>query len=279
MTSLDLESVTPTRRTQVPSTNSPDVHDTPSNRMCIVTSNLAATSSGSFLTSRNLYTSDTPYPRTLDQMPVDLPQPDWSLTKTSSDPSDYPSKEEMGGKIAKLTQSLGLSKAHMDVMQKNQEVYAAQAVLQDIALVKMNHAVKEKEEDQISKKKRSEYLFTDPGVGRVWTSNDVQEKMRQRNADRAREENEAAEKAKNREERKRKKAEAEEGWKNFIAEHREAVAEHGRHCQALREQGVQVKDLPHKPKKAMTKKEFITSILGTADAEDASSEEDGWGTD
>ncbi|THU87187.1 hypothetical protein K435DRAFT_682111, partial [Dendrothele bispora CBS 962.96] len=192
--------------------------------------------------------------------PLNLPQPDWSLKRTSSDPGHYTSKQAMGQKIKELTRNLSYSEAHMEVLYENQEVYAAQTVIQDMTLMKMNQAVMVKEEEKRSKK-HPNFTLPNQGFGQIWTDQKVLEVMQLHEEEKACEEAEAAERVRIRMEKQKAKAEAELKWKRIVEDHKAQVEAWKEECQTQKSRGIKVKDLPPKPKK-MTKKVFLALTLG-----------------
>ncbi|KAL0573209.1 hypothetical protein V5O48_008746 [Marasmius crinis-equi] len=147
-----------------------------------------------------------------------------NLVATASDPSRYTSKEAMGRKIKELTTSLAQSKQHVDVLQSNQEVYGAQAVVADLALQKMNEAVFAKEEQK--KNKPDEIPLCKPGHGNIWTTEKVWDVIRLQKEAKEKEQAEAAAAASKRLENQRKRVEIEMGWKDLVEAHKAAVKEH-----------------------------------------------------
>ncbi|KAJ3991150.1 hypothetical protein F5050DRAFT_1534024, partial [Lentinula boryana] len=186
---------------------------TPSKRMRITAANLAATSSGSFLVSKSPYNSQTPFPRLLDWTIVNLPRPDWSLTRISADPDQYNGKEAMGHAIGKLTLNLKNAKDHHNVFCENQEIFAAQTVIQDMTLAKMSRVVYEQEEEK--KLRKSTFALPDPGYGRIWTDEAIVQAMRDHRDNEARKKAEKDLGAKKRETKRSQKAEIERRWKEI----------------------------------------------------------------
>ncbi|KAJ3721998.1 hypothetical protein C8R42DRAFT_669053 [Lentinula raphanica] len=119
--------------------------ETPSKWIRIMTSEIAATSSGSFLVSKDPYTSSTPFPRMLERQPLDLPAPDWHL----------------------LVPPTSNAKGYIAAFADREETLEAQMVIQDMTLVKMKAALHAKETKK-AEKNDNEVLLND-GMGRLWT--------------------------------------------------------------------------------------------------------------
>ncbi|KAJ3825962.1 hypothetical protein F5880DRAFT_1477183 [Lentinula raphanica] len=236
-----------------------DFNDTPSKRMRVAFSNLSGTESGSFLTSKSPYTADKPFPRLLEKTSVDIPQPDWSLIRSSSDPDQYSGKEAMGRQIDELTKALQQAQDRTQLLEKNQEVWAAQAVLQDMTLLKMNRVVYEREEEK--KNKKSGLMLPNPGYGRIWTDDSVAQKLRETREERARKQAEKEANVMRKDQLKEKRKEMERRWKETIDNHRKEVEAHKEKCAQLRAAGTRIKDLPPKPKH-ISKKDLSAQIIG-----------------
>ncbi|THV00840.1 hypothetical protein K435DRAFT_963806 [Dendrothele bispora CBS 962.96] len=254
---------TPSQKRARHDTDSGLLEDTPSKRMRMLTSNLSATSSASFLTSKTPYTSDIPFPRLLKRVPVDTPEPDWSLTKTSADPRHYVGKEAMGHKIEQLTKALADAERLLEIAGQNEETWAAQAVLQDMTLSKMNKVVHAKEEERAAKKDKSSLTLPGPGegYGRIWTDQAILDYKRKKREEEEREAAEKKQRATEKEEMRAKRAEIEADWKDIMEKHRLAVTEWEEDCKILKEQKVKKKDWPPKPTH-ISKKELTAKRLG-----------------
>ncbi|KAE9387116.1 hypothetical protein BT96DRAFT_838124 [Gymnopus androsaceus JB14] len=234
-----------------------DPVDTPSKRMRILSSSLASTSSGSFLTSKNPYTSNTPFPRLLEKKPLNLAAPKWSLLEQSGG-EEYRSHLSMEAENERLTGALKNAKSHLDAYKEREEIYAAQAVIQDLTLEKMNQALHAKEEKKRRKNAKADNeVLPNQGLGRLWTDTHVLE-FQERKRDRLAEELAQKESRKAaRVSKKTKKAALEDEWKEIQEEHAVACLNWNTTCEGLQSQGViKKRDLPKKPthitKKALT---------------------------
>ncbi|KAJ3792716.1 hypothetical protein GGU11DRAFT_749679 [Lentinula aff. detonsa] len=231
----------------------------------------AATSSGSFLVSKSPYNSQTPFPRLLDQTIVNLPRPNWSLTRISADPDQYNGKEAMGHAIGKLTLNLKNDKDHHGVFCENQEIFAAQTVIQDMTLAKMSCVVYKQEEEKKSRK--STFALPDLVYGRIWTDEAIAQAMRDHRDNEARKKAEKDLGAKKRETKRSLKAGIERRWKEIKETHRNELEVHKECCKKLREDGMRVKDLPPKPKH-ISRKDLTSQILEEIEGEAVVSEGD-----
>ncbi|KAF5390901.1 hypothetical protein D9757_003917 [Collybiopsis confluens] len=223
------------------------IDDTPSKRMRITYAGLSSTSSGSFLTSRDPYTSSTPFPRMLKRAPVEISEPDWSLLQSPVDPREYVWKEAMGTKISALTTALGQARNQILALQMNQEIFSAQTVLQDMALMKMNQV----------------------------TTEAIAETLKNQREEEARKQAKKKAGAKMREQKKELKVRIDDEWRSIMKKHRLDLKAYDVECKRLLFEGTQKKDLPPRPKH-ITKRE-LTSQLGTvggADGEEVGGSEE-----
>ncbi|KAJ3915273.1 hypothetical protein F5877DRAFT_48881 [Lentinula edodes] len=250
----------------------PEPQDTPSKRMRILSSSLASTSSGSFLVSKNPYTSSTPFPQMLEKAPLNLTEPDWNLIRPGVPP--YDSHSQLVEENRKLSNSLEHAKDYILAYGEREETYAAQMVLQDMTLSKMNRALHAKEKKRAEKPDNE--VLPNEGMGRLWTDTRILEFQQTKKASKAKEDAE-------REERKRRKAlnkvakeTAENEWKSIKKKHDEAVQKWLAVCASLRIKGAKVKELPKKPTR-MTKKDLMAHCSsnvsdGSEDSDDDESD-------
>ncbi|KAF5366019.1 hypothetical protein D9758_006716 [Tetrapyrgos nigripes] len=242
--------------------------DTPSKRMRIAFSSLSSTSSTSFLVSQTPYTSDTPFSHAPDKIPADIQQPDWTLKKVSANPRHYCNKEAMGKTIGDLTEALGDAELQVKVLKLNQETMAAQAVIADLHLQKMNQIIYSKEQEKIAKEHaNNKFVLPNPGHGHIWTKEAVADTLKKKKEAKEKEAAEQAERVRKREETSQKKAALELEWKNCREEHKKAVEAWQEDCKKACAAGIKTKDLPSKPK-CIKKKALTTLMMGTGDAGD-----------
>ena len=131
---------------------------TPSKRMCMMTSSLAATALGSFLISNVKITSAQPIFPLAEHGLLHLPEPDWTLLKAPiTTPSFYQSNNQLLQRVDELTANLDLARQHLDAHKETEEANNAQLVIQDITLRKMNETLHAKENKNKSKRIK---LFT-----------------------------------------------------------------------------------------------------------------------
>ncbi|THU88714.1 hypothetical protein K435DRAFT_584237, partial [Dendrothele bispora CBS 962.96] len=232
---------------------------TPSKRMRILTSNLSATSSGSFLTSKTPYGSSTPFPRLLSHSSHEVTEPDWSLIHTSSDSRQYLGKESMARKINRLVEALRQAKLVVDGLRENEEIYMAQSVLQDMTLVKMNKTIRAREEEKAAKQNRENLALPGPGegYGRIWSTQEILDYKRKKREEEERDEMEKEKRRNDKKDIAEKKKAIELEWKKILAEHQTAVESWETVCQKLKDEGIKKKDWPRKPSH-ISKKELTS---------------------
>ncbi|KAJ3748676.1 hypothetical protein DFH05DRAFT_1391070 [Lentinula detonsa] len=238
--------------------------DTPSKRMRIMTSEMASTSSGSFLVSKNPYKSEIPLPQMLEKQALTLPAPDWSLLMRP--PADR-SREQLEAENQALIRSLANAKGYVAAFADREETLAAQAVVQDMALIKLNSALHSKE---MKKAENDGSDVLNDGMGRLWSDARILEYQKRKRTEKVRK---AAEKERRKELRSSKKAlktmiDAE--WATIKEKHDENLQKWNKMCTELKEKGFKAKDLPKKPCHE-TKRSVIARLSG-CDSEE--SEED-----
>ncbi|THV00391.1 DDE-domain-containing protein [Dendrothele bispora CBS 962.96] len=269
-----IKAITKSFRTYVPSTfdldpshaQAPEQPVASSSRITLDTPKTPqkpATSSAFFLTSKTPYTSDTPFPRLLQRVPADVPEPDWSLIKTSANPGDYIGKEAMGRKIEQLTEALECAKRVIEIAGENEETWAAQSVLQDMTLVKMNKVIHSKEEEKAARKNQSGLALPGPGEGYgcIWTDEAILDYKRKKREEEERETEEKKQKAKEKEDARARKVALETEWKDIMEKHHSAVHEWEECCERLKKRGVKRKEWPKKPTH-ISKKDLTEKRLG-----------------
>ncbi|KAJ3768260.1 hypothetical protein FB446DRAFT_650743 [Lentinula raphanica] len=235
--------------------------ETPSKRIRIMTSEIAATSSGSFLVSKDPYTSSTPFPRMLERQPLDLPAPDWHLLVP---PTSYKTRSQLEEDNRKLVASLTNAKGYIAAFADREETLEAQMVIQDMTLVKMKAALHAKETKK-AEKNDNEVLLND-GMGRLWTDARILEYQQKKRAEK---EQEAAEKEQRKQQRSSKKAlktTIESEWAAIKKKHEEDLEKWGRLCTELKGKGAKAKDLPKKPSHE-TKKSLVARLSGNDSGE------------
>ncbi|KAF8827455.1 hypothetical protein HHX47_DHR4000222 [Lentinula edodes] len=159
----------------------------------------------------------------------------------------------------RLTGALRNAKNYVDAFAKQEEIYAAQSVIQDMSLMKMNRALRAKEKKKGSK--RDNEVLPNQGLGRLWTEQgilDFQRRKKDRLSD------EAAQKEQRKAKRSSKKAakgELKAEWKNIKDKHEREVKAWTTECALLRDKGVKAKDLDFKTKDTGQKSQQIYEVL------------------
>ncbi|THV02304.1 hypothetical protein K435DRAFT_852952 [Dendrothele bispora CBS 962.96] len=231
--------------------------NTPSKQVRIAVSRLSATSSGFFLTSKTPYTFSTPFPHMLERTPCSLAEPNLSLINVSTDPRDYANKQAMAEQIKELAENLGDARTQVNALRKNQEVYAAQSVIRDLTLLKMNQTIWEHEDEKALKK--SSITLPNKGYGCLWTEEKIMDYMREKRAEEEREAREKETWMRKHEEQKDRKAVLDAEWKWLKEKHEHAL-----------------EDLLPKPK-LVSKKELTKRMFGTPPAPQDGNNDDGMG--
>ena len=145
----------------------------------------------------------------------------------------------------RLTVALKHAKGFIGAFETREEAYAAQAIISDLTLSKMNGALHAKEVKKSTKPDKQ--MLPNLGYGRLWSTQAI---LDFQTAKKKAETDDLAEKKKRKDKRAAQKAgkEAiEKEWQEIKAKHEEEVKEWGIKCQNLREKGTKGKDLPKKP--------------------------------
>jgi hypothetical protein len=237
--------------------------ETPSKRMRMMTSSLAATSSGSFLVSNTKITSAQPVLPLVEHVPLHPPEPDWTLLKAPiTTPSFYQSNTQLLQRVEELTINLDLAKQHLDACKEIEEANNAQLVIQDITLQKMNQTLHAKEN---KKKNKRTKLFTG-GLGRHLTHVETITTVRANEDARALEKNQKEQRQKDREAKKGQKEKAEREWKVMVEAYAVTVKEWEDECKRLMMERVLKKNLPKKPARPVKPKVPKTSQIPNVEA-------------
>jgi hypothetical protein len=173
-----------------------------------------------------------------------LPTPDYSLANQESEDLENLSKAELIDHLKRTAKALSAAEQHAIVQTETEEVYAAQAVVQDLTLVKMNKTVYAYEQ---RKKKKKGLSLPMEGYGRFWTNMDIIQ-MKRKQQDAAAQE--IADKLKREEVRNQNKElqeNIERDWKRMKLTHEKAVKLWEVQCAEMKVEGVRRKDLPKKP--------------------------------
>jgi hypothetical protein len=219
---------------------------TPTNRMRLMTSTLAGTSSGSFLVGKPRITSAHTIASPVFDRTALIPDPDWSLLHPRTSGSNQ-TKEQLEETIKRLTLNLDLSRQQIAAKDSVIEGANAQLAVQSIYNKRLNEALNTKKETDRTK------LFPE-GKPRVLTDDKFHHEVSE--AKRGREVEIAAKalRAVGREDKRVLKAAAAVLWASRLEGHKKEVTEWEAECKLLRGQGTKVKDLPKKPKRPLKPK-------------------------
>ncbi|KAF8201226.1 hypothetical protein K438DRAFT_1582162 [Mycena galopus ATCC 62051] len=263
-------SVTPQRRARDPNID-PALY-TPSKRMRFMTSALSATSSGSFLVSKDPITSKSRLPPpVLEGPPSTIPRLDLTSLQFSDQDLEKMSKNELPEASKRLRQNLGLANQHIVARDGIIESSHATIVLQNVFCERQSEALNAKEQ----KKKTNRVTLSMGGLGRHLTAPEwiakTEEAQRLRDAENVAK----VQRAEDREAARMAKEALEERWKEMKAAHEKAVVTWEAECRDLRAEGCRPKDLPKKPVRPKKPKPPVVDEPPAArDDDDSGSEEE-----
>ena len=221
---------------------------TPSKRMRLMSASLGQSMSGSYLVSKARIDPDVAlHLPVLESPPLDMEQPDFSLVDRCES-LDQLSRHELEERTKLLTYNLGLAQAQIQVQQSINESANAQLVVQHLHAEKLQVALQEKEKRK-SRDQRT-IIFGD-GKGRVVTSDEVIDELREKK-DKAKEKEEEKETRRMaRESKKEAKERLERQWASMKTDHELAVRCWNDACAQLALQGVPRSQWPLKPKRPL----------------------------
>jgi hypothetical protein len=217
--------------------------------MRILYSELGATASGSMLVSKTRITSAYKAAAPVIENAPLLPEPDWTHLEKETD-IGYQSRESLLKKNESLTESLRRSRDIIRTHQVMEERTAAQLIIQDSHLNKLNQVLHTRE----NKKKSDRTILFAEGYGRHLTSEESIGLVRDQKERKEKEAEELEQRRVARVDRKAAKAALQEEWKEIVKKHNEAVEGWVGECNRLRAEGVRAKDLPKKPKRPLKPK-------------------------
>ncbi|KAJ3499646.1 hypothetical protein NMY22_g19492 [Coprinellus aureogranulatus] len=246
----------------------PDLY-TPSKRIRALNTGLASTSSGSFLVSSDKLTSSTPViPPVLEAVPS-LPQPDWSLSRKSSNVSTVRD-------LQRENETLRAQRKRAETIDRVKdgiiEGCHATMVIQNCHLMKQNGALYARE----ARKTSNRTSTLDTSKGQVYSTEEVLADLR---AQRVRKKQEAARKQAGRDLRAAKKAalaRLEEEWTRLKDEHQKKLDEWKLTCEQLKADKIPRKDWPKaptRPRKPTLPEDFVAVDNGNDDEEGGEDEE------
>lgn len=246
-TEINLPPATPKRR--LDSASRADLV-TPSKRMRLLGIGLTNTESGSFLVTKSRAThldmSKLIQKPVLEQVPGELPKPDWSLS-SSTKPLSWYTRCELEGYCQAVSESLTKAKTQVVAQELIIEGQGAQLVVQNMGMEQMNRTLLAKE-----KTKQTDRTVLFPGgKGRHLTNHELIAEKRKledekKSKELAKEKRKAAQANK-----KASKQQFDERWKEVCRLHDEAVAAWEVECRRLKAAGTVLKDIPKKPKRVL----------------------------
>lgn len=242
-TFLTITPATPTLHRQVLERTVDPALFTPTKRMRLMTTGLAATSSGSFLVGKPHITSVQTVADPIYAPRTSIPNPDWTLLNRAGGPLSR-SRSELEAHIAALESNLYLSQQQIVSKDAAIERAHAQLAVGSVYNGRLNEALNTKENKKIADNTR---LFPN-GEPRLLTGDKFHsETILARDR---REEKDAAkvQRAEDRQGKKTRKAAEDAAWIALKAAHEVVVKAWEAEKLVLRAHGVKVKDLPKKPK-------------------------------
>jgi hypothetical protein len=172
------------------------------------------------------------------------------------DMTAYQSREGLLEENGRLTESLERSRTIIRTHEVIEERSAAQLIVQNAHLNKLNKALHARENKNNSERTvlfangYGRHLTCPESISLVWNQKE-------------RKEREAVEKVQRQEARgacKAAKAAAEVEWKAIVTAHERALKEWVDECEILRAQNVRVRDLPRKPKRPPKPKPVVEAV-------------------
>lgn len=178
----------------------------------------------------------------IENVPL-LPEPDWTHLEKKTE-IGYQSRESLLEENKSLTESLRCSRDIIRTHQVMEERTAAQLILQDAHLNKLNQVLHTRE----NKKKSERTILFAEGYGRHLTSEESIGLVRDQKERKEKEAEELEQRRVAQVDRKAAKAALQEEWKEIMKKHNEVVERWVGECNRLWAEGVRAKDLPKKPK-------------------------------
>ncbi|TEB24267.1 hypothetical protein FA13DRAFT_1638841, partial [Coprinellus micaceus] len=239
---------------------------TPSQRMRLMSANLAQTSSTYLISKAPITSADLPFKPVLEAPPP-LPEPNWSLATVPV--KGYQSRAQMEAHINELTQSLRHAQDHIKARNLIIEGAHAQLVVQDMNLHAQNRVIEACEK----KTKKSDRTILFPhGHGHCLTGDDFTASI---TAQATKAAEETAKKKKRIEERAQNRSKADlvnTRWKEVTDEWNRRKAEHAEECARLLAAGTRKSDLPKAPTRAL-KKDVVAEVERELEGEDSDDDE------
>jgi len=181
----------------------------------------------------------------LEKTPLQMSAPDWGLLNEAEETDmgyRHQAMEMLQEKNRALVNSLQDAKVVVEAFQNREEMYAAQAVMQDMTLSKMNWALHVKEEK--GKNKPDKEVLPNKGLGRLWTDERILGFQQRKKTAQAQEEVDKKARLVERESKKEKKGALEKEWKEIKVKHAEWVEAWSKTCEQHWANGTRVRDLP-----------------------------------
>jgi hypothetical protein len=224
---------------------------------------LGATASGSMLVSKTRITSAYKAAAPVIKNAPLLPEPDWTHLEKKTD-IGYQSRESLLKENESLTESLRRSRDIIRTHQVMEERTAAQLIIQDAHLNKLNQVLHTRE----NKKKSDHTILFAEGYGRHLTSEGSIGLVRDQKERKELEAEKLEQRRVARVDRKAAKAALQEEWKEIVKKHNEAVEGWVGECNRLRAEGLRAKDLPKKPKLPAEEQEDNEERSSSSSSED-----------
>lgn len=199
----------------------------------------------------------------LEKTPLQMSAPDWGLLNEAEETDmgyRHQAMEMLQEKNRALVNSLQDAKVVVEAFQNREEMYAAQAVMQDMTLSKMNWALHVKEEK--GKNKPDKEVLPNKGLGRLWTDERILGFQQRKKTAQAQEEVDKKARLVERESKKEKKGALEKEWKEIKVKHAEWVEAWSKTCEQHWANGTRVRDLPRKPTH-ISKKDLAARFMGS----------------
>ena len=217
---------------------------TPMKCMCIMTSALAGTSTGSFLVRKEHITSVQSIANPVFKRPILIQSPQWNLLQERI-PGPDQTQKELVDKIAALTFNLDLARQQIAAKDSTIEASNAQLAVQGVYNKQLNEALNTKEN-----KKETDRTQLAGAIGgpRVWTEDKFVAQVASEKVEREKKAADKVQRQLGREQKKAAKAATDDIWKGMVDAHKVEVDAWTAECAHLRVLKVKVKDLPKKPK-------------------------------
>ena len=223
--------------------------------MRLMTTAIASTS-GSFLVSNSMVTSQHSIAAPVLEGPPLLPQPNWDHLDTANPSLKHQSHAQLVGLVEELTTDLHLARKHIIARDGIIEGAHAQLVVQNLFVEKQSKALNTKE---TRKEKDCTMLFTD-GKGRHLTDLEWIAAVEKNEADKIKEAAEKTRRARAREAKKLAKETAEGEWKRILEEYQNELQAWQEKCEELTAQKVLKKNLPKHPLRPKKPKMVVPDV-------------------